>query len=658
VNSSYLSMNEVCTILSISPATCRNWVRLKKLTPATARPLQFYKKDISRLKRDLSSGKVKLLSSRRNKTYIKGNSLYKAYLHEDTENLPVIEKILDSYEQVPHTEERSALILAEYALKLLNSAWHLQPEESLLLAVFFSDTDSFSDYRTLIHDLLHVLLPEKQAMNNLSLFSALEIPEMKTALSQQLSFVAGQDYLGLLYLSMQNIGGRKAKGAYYTPSLVVDRMTASFCSALKDKPVIDPCCGTGNFLISLSVMGFSLCSLHGMEKDPAALALARVNLALYHPVSDLSCLYENLQCGDTLHTKFQKKYACILGNPPWGSSFTEKECTDLGTLYETAAGKPESSSIFFEHALRNATDGCMISFVLPEAFLTVASYLPIRKLLLEESRLVRIEYLDNAFDGVQCPSIILTVVKQNRCNQSDSSVTIGTTIVQKDRSFQISVPRSICPSCFNFTANDNEYAIVSHMDQLKDRTTLKGQAFFALGIVTGNNSALLYDAPGPGRELIYKGKHIQKYKVTESDVYADTALDKFQQSAPEAMYRAPEKLLYRFINKSLIFAYDDKQRLTLNSCNILIPDIPGLHIKYILAVLNSSQVQFYFTHKFNSVKILRSHLEQIPIPVVSAAKQMEVVTLVDQLEKEKDPVAGRQLQMQIDTVIRAFYQLD
>ncbi|WP_334303208.1 TaqI-like C-terminal specificity domain-containing protein, partial [Coprococcus eutactus] len=44
----------------------------------------------------------------------------------------------------------------------------------------------------------------------------------------------------------------------------------------------------------------------------------------------------------------------------------------------------------------------------------------------------------------------------------------------------------------------------------------------------------------------------------------------YQQAAPERIYRAPEKLIYRCINRQLVFAYDESRHLTLNSCNLVI----------------------------------------------------------------------------------------
>lgn len=97
------------------------------------------------------------------------------------------------------------------------------------------------------------------------------------------------------------------------------------------------------------------------------------------------------------------------------------------------------------------------------------------------------------------------------------------------------------------------------------------------------------------------------------------------------MYRAPEKLLYRFICATPVFAYDDHQTLSLNSANILIPHVDGISTKYILAVLNSRTVSFWCRKKYNSVKLLKSHIEGIPIPTPTDRQQQEIVNLVNSL---------------------------
>jgi hypothetical protein len=149
--------------------------------------------------------------------------------------------------------------------------------------------------------------------------------------------------------------------------------------------------------------------------------------------------------------------------------------------------------------------------------------------------------------------------------------------------------------------------------------------------VTGNNDSHITFNKNDLNEIVLKGQDIFKYSYNHSNNYLIFEGNTFQQVAPVQMYRAPEKLLYRFISKKLIFAYDDKQTLSLNSCNILIPKIEGLAIKYILAILNSSVAQYIYTKYFGSLKVLREHIEFLPIPVVDDKTQNSIIKLVDEI---------------------------
>ncbi|MDE6713159.1 MAG: hypothetical protein K2K20_05430 [Lachnospiraceae bacterium] len=136
-------------------------------------------------------------------------------------------------------------------------------------------------------------------------------------------------------------------------------------------------------------------------------------------------------------------------------------------------------------------------------------------------------------------------------------------------------------------------------------------------------------------EPIIRGFNLSKYRLHGPFDQIRYTPEIFQQCAKEELYRAKEKLLYRFIGKTPVFSYDDHGYLTLNSCNILIPHINGLDIKYILAVLNSDIASFYWKTGFDSVKLLKSHIETLPIPIASATQQQRIVSLVDKILTEE-----------------------
>jgi len=51
----------------------------------------------------------------------------------------------------------------------------------------------------------------------------------------------------------------------------------------------------------------------------------------------------------------------------------------------------------------------------------------------------------------------------------------------------------------------------------------------------------------------------------------------------------------------------------------------------IVALLNSSLYQFLFQKKFSSIKVLRSHIEQLPLPLWEQKTLSKITKLVDQV---------------------------
>jgi hypothetical protein len=319
-------------------------------------------------------------------------------------------------------------------------------------------------------------------------------------------------------------------------------------------------------------------------------------------------------------------------------------------MFKTAVGKSlESYDLFVEKALSMLNPNGIVAFVLPEAILGVAAHDAVRRLLLDSCSFKFVSYLGNVFSGVQCPSIILGVAWDHM-----KSV-VGCTVFKGKSSFTIKQERIFADGTLSFNVSDEENECLQAIDSLQGVAYLKGNARFALGIVTGNNKEYLSEQQKDGYEIVLKGSDIYRYGIAPSGNYIRFTPDSFQQVAPTEVYRAKEKILYRFISEVPVFTYDGKQTLSLNSCNIVIPEIPGLAMKYVLAILNSSVAAFYISKKFNSVKLLRSHIEQMPIPVVSEEIQESIVKKVDRIMNSSENISG--LYAELDNVIMEIFDL-
>ena len=586
-----LTTAEVCEKLSVSAATVKNWIRLGKLQPE-ADGVHFAPDYIEELCQALQNGTDSRLKSRRNKKTVTGRLLYKDYIRHDG-NKTAVAQLLDACGAVSDTELR--LILAHAAKQL----YEQRPAQN------------DAAFASLVRDLRG---------------KADGLPEAANAL--RLVYVPDDDTLGFLYLSLRSLSDRKQKGAYYTPADTVNRLLDCLQADtdFSGKTFMDPCCGTGNFLIGLRRRYVSTAQLYGADIDEISVLLTRINLFLLDSSVTYGFLKEHIICCNTLRHAFDRQYSVVLGNPPWGYSFSKEETDYCLKHFSTARKKgTESFDLFIEKGLSVLEEDGYLAYVLPEALFGVASHRQARQLLAEQTSFRFVSYLGNAFGGVQCPAIIPGLKKDGKGS------TKGCRVWERGRTFTISTERPLTADAFSFRSDDAEYGCIKAVNHVPGARFLAGNADFALGIVTGNNKEHLKPLQEEGCEPVLKGNDIFRFGTREASNYIHFTPEAFQQAAPTALYRADEKLLYRFVCDTPVFAYDNRQTLTLNSANILIPHLGGLHIKYILAILNSSVAAFYLDKTFHSVKMLRAHIEALPIPPATDKQQAEIIALVDRL---------------------------
>ncbi len=675
-----LTLAQLCRELSISPATGRNWIKLGKIKAMQkhGRSFVFPEEYVEQLKAELSSGKRTALKSRRNKTFITGKALYRDYVSAESKNIPIIDELISSLSDMIQSEgeapessfdELSSTILlrsmlADCVIKLILDKNQITGTEDQTaesgtnhLEKYLNGDLPLFGFEALVDD----LIGEKDDVHLFAYKYSHLFPE-------KYIYEPGEDIPGLLYISLKNSGLRKKAGEYFTPTKIVKRLLGHLFEAAlmtdgQDKKILDPCCGSGNFLLQLPP-GIPMENIFGCDIDRLSVALSRINLAMKYGNTD-SVFWEKhiVRCNFLVDAGeiTSQNFDVILGNPPWGFLFSDAEKKQLGSLYETAKTEaPESFDIFVEQGINTlATDG-ILSYVLPQSIMSVRSHKAARSYILRNTSLSQLDYLGDVFDRVQCPAIILQLKKNefafaNVPDTGEYFLKNYPKIYEDNSHYVIKKERLISDESFNFIIPDDEYMLINKIENTDNASYLKDNAVFALGIVTGSNKEMLKTRKSNKNEIILKGQDIFKFSFRTPKCYINFIPENCQQVAPTAYYRAPEKLLYRFIGDRLVFAYDDHQTLSLNSCNVLIPQLQHLSIKYILAVLNSRTAEYYFRKKFRSVKILRSHLEQIPIPNANVELQEKIIRLTDSLIANDS--SSDKIFEELDVIIAVLYGL-
>ena len=681
-----ISAAETARILSISVASVRNWMKAGRLRGIRyGRTLVFDRAEVEALKEALASGRAERLRSRRNKTAADGAFVPAGYVR--TKNY---ERLARYAAEIAADRLDPRLALLELALKLLVSRGHLaarpDPGGASLAERFLDGRLDARGFAPLLAGLCGRGGEDEAREDGLPPLDADARRALRELARLPVVYVEGDDLLGLVHLSLARLRRRKQTGAYYTPSAIVESLVDDALGGWPEDAglplVIDPCCGSGNILIRvylalkrrLTARGFSAReadrmlrergALAGFDIDGTAVQLARLNLALLAepersgmPAGFPIRRQDALLAPEPLPEP--GRYDLVIGNPPWGYRFAPEEAERFKRRFRTAASfGPESFGLFIEAGLSMLKDGGLLAYVLPESLLTVDRHAESRRLVAEQTAMLGITLAGSPFAGVSSPAVTLTLRK--RPPEPGHAV-----IVRDGRGRADAIPQRrfrTNPGCaFNVRAADAEQAVLERMRAAPGVWQLKDRCDFALGIVTGDNRTHVREFPDgqapEGWEPVLRGADVSAYHVRRSGRYIRFTPDRYQQTAPEPLYRAPEKLIYRFISADLVFAYDDRQRLTLNSANLIIPRAPGYRMKYVLAALNSRPVRFYHAYAHASVKVLRRHIESLPIPACPPEEQDRIAALVDRLIACGEPDGRRELYEAIDRRIMALYGL-
>lgn len=433
-----------------------------------------------------------------------------------------------------------------------------------------------------------------------------------------------KDLLGLIYQCLLLEGKKNTMGSYYTPHNIATQMTKGLDFS-KGQIFLDPSCGSGAFMLALRDVAPH--QIYGIDSDYLAVFIAKINMLLHFSnmvfIPQIYCV-NYLDCpADITHIQNPQHkpmgyFDYIITNPPWGAY--REDCTHIARQNFGITSK-ERGSLFFAKAYNQLAPNGLIRFLLPRSVLNVKTHRDLRSFILDNGALQSITHYASIFSGVTTEFISIEHKKAPPNTECE--------IIQQDRI--IKTPIIAFSQTNNLTFNAYTKQDIAILQKIKNIGKYSlDKSIWALGIVTGNNSTLLYTEPHSKSEPIYTGKDIMPYRLQQAKKHIIYNRNALQQVARDEYYRASEKLMYKFISSSLVFAYDDSKALCLNSANILIPNIPTMSIKSVLGLLNSRVFTYLYRIMFSEIKILQGNLLELPFPHITKELDEKLSALVAQ----------------------------
>lgn len=199
---------------------------------------------------------------------------------------------------------------------------------------------------------------------------------------------------------------KKENGIFYT-DIELSEKIIKFLNIPITATVMDPCCGTGSFLVSAKHLGYSF--VYGADIDKGAVS----DLKKEYGIESVKIINTLANTGQQTLKQFKLKEPVdfVVGNPPYAP--IAKDITIDTTDYLFLRNVKDSGSNLFIAALYRAfeltkNDG-IISYIIPKNFLHVVSYGVLRRMVLNQKQIVSIVDIGRYFKSVRGEQIIITI---------------------------------------------------------------------------------------------------------------------------------------------------------------------------------------------------------------------------------------------------------
>lgn len=355
----------------------------------------------------------------------------------------------------------------------------------------------------------------------------------------------------------------------------------------------------------------------------------------------------------------------VIGNPPYVQLSKEPDVPEeykqyLKNRYGTSGGRLNLFIFMTHKGAELMNPGGTLAFIIPNTILSQEYYKDTRKMILENHRLlVLVDYQDMPFEHAVVENVTLIFGKQKASDDAEVRVLKGTTeSIQPFKSIPLASFQKNKTCAFSINSND-------FIDKLFEGTVpLSSLCNINQAIaLKGDKSLSCKTEAAPDYYRLLDGRNINKYGIQWTGVYLDYDLERIHSCKRKDIFEVPEKLLFRRVSSTLMFTYDNSQYYALNTLVVVTKkDGCSSELKYLLALLNSTLMNYIYANKYKSTKKVFSEIQarsvgELPIKETDCP---EIISLVDEaLEAKTNNFTADigDIMKKIDNIVYSIYGL-
>ncbi len=336
-------------------------------------------------------------------------------------------------------------------------------------------------------------------------------------------------------------------------------------------------------------------------------------------------------------------FDAVIGNPPYitpslgrGQKTLNQIQKDYLKKFDSYEYKGSTYAIFIEIGKKILKKNGLLGYITPNTILTNYYFKNIRNLLLNFTKIsLLINIKGRVFDKAETGgNLILIFEKNDHINDNYYFKYLNvldpkSIFSSKLKSFNQNKIKELPDS--KIILDKDKLSLISKIN--KNSEHLEKYCNFYNGIKTGNNKKFLSSSKDTNKHIkVLRGRDIFRYFYKFNNNYVLFDKEKLWSNYNEEKYNVPEKIVIRQTADKIIGAYDNTQFFTLDSTHLILPK-EGINIKYILALINSELIRFYYSiivpekgRTFAEVKII--NIKKIPI-IINPDQEKIIVKYVD-----------------------------
>ncbi len=360
----------------------------------------------------------------------------------------------------------------------------------------------------------------------------------------------------------------------------------------------------------------------------------------------------------------------VIGNPPYilVQSLGDRNIFNYYSQnYKTAIYKIDTYALFYELGIKLMSKDAQLSYITPNTFLKNKHSKELRHLILKNSITEIINFYTKVFEDASVDTLILMMTKtENVSNKFIFSayrnnvldLTETEKIVHNQSEFQKGDYE------LELDINTNLRQILSKIELDTQPLSYYGRSYF--GIQTFDRKEFVSKTKlNENYFPVIDGSNVKRYYCEPNIEFVDFQKESIKSGGDSKVYQQ-HRIVVRQIGSYPEGSIVEPNLMTLNTIyNIFLHNENNSLLKYLLALINSKVLQFYwlkkhYDNKTTFPKIKKAPIESLPIKQPTLEQESEIENNVNQiltLKKADSTADTTALEAQIDQLVYQLYGL-